>query len=155
MAKFEDAIGPTLQHEGRYVNNPADPGGPTKYGITQADMPGVPISLISEQDAVEYYREHYWKPDFSQIENQDVANKIFDMGVNLGVGEAVRLLQRALGLNPVDGVFGPNTLAAVNNAGDAILGPYKQQLVQHYEAIVAAKPQEAVFLNGWLARANS
>jgi Glycosyl hydrolase 108 len=52
MARFEDAIGLTLQHEGEFVNDPADPGGATNFGIEQRDMPGVDIRSISKQMAV-------------------------------------------------------------------------------------------------------
>lgn len=155
MARFEDAIGATLQHEGGFSNDPADPGGATMYGIEQRDMPDrVPISSISEQDAANYYHEHYWKPLYNEIVSQSVAAKIFDMGVNLGVGTAVKVLQVALGI-AVDGVFGPGTLAAVNNAGDALLPLYKQQLIQHYNVIAQAKPQLNKFLAGWVNRVNS
>ncbi len=37
MARFEKAIGTILEHEGGYVNDPADPGGETKYGISNTD----------------------------------------------------------------------------------------------------------------------
>jgi type VI secretion system secreted protein VgrG len=89
-----------------------------------------------------------------EIISQVVASKVFDMGVNMGIGTAVKILQKALGV-AVDGVFGSGTLAAVNAASDALLPAYKQALAAHYQSIVAAKPAEAKFLNGWLARANS
>lgn len=154
MARFEDVIGSTLQHEGGYVNNPADPGGETNFGITKRDHPDVDIRNLTVDGAKSIYREEYWKPWMGEILSQVVASKVFDMGVNMGIGTAVKILQKALGV-AVDGVFGPGTLAAVNNASDALLPAYKQALAAHYQAIVAAKPAEAKFLNGWLARANS
>jgi lysozyme family protein len=154
MAQFAEAVNHTLGFEGGYTNNPDDPGGATKYGIEQRDMPDVNIRDITPDQAVQYYSEHYWKPLYSQITSQLVANKLFDAGVNIGVGTAVKLLQRALQINE-DGVFGPNTLSATNIAGDGLLLMYKQVLTQHYQAIVAEKPTEAEFLAGWLHRANS
>lgn len=154
MAKFELAIPLTLEFEGGYTNDPADPGGATNFGITQADMPGVDMRTITVQQATAYYQEHYWKPLYNEIDSQAVANKLFDMGVNMGVGTAVRLLQTALAV-AIDGVFGPGTLAAANNAGDSLLAPYKVVLAKHYQNIVAAHPERVKFLAGWLRRANS
>jgi lysozyme family protein len=154
MAKFEDAIGLTLQHEGGYVHDVNDPGGETNFGISKRDHPDVNIKDLTVDQAKAIYRDGYWKPWMSEITSQVVANKVFDMGVNMGIGTAVKLLQRVLQVT-VDGIFGPGTLAAVNNAGDGLLDPYKQALVEHYQAIAAARPQMNRFLNGWIARANS
>lgn len=154
MSDFNLAIKQTLLFEGGFVDDPNDPGGATNFGITQKDLPGTDIRSLTEQQAVDYYREHYWKPLYSQIESQAVANKLFDMGVNLGVGTAVKLLQEALGV-PVDGSFGPNTLFATNEQGEAGLGAYKARLVEHYQSLVVRNPSLSKFLNGWLRRANS
>lgn len=155
MVDFNTAVQKTLLHEGGYVNNPNDSGGPTKYGITQADMPGVSIADITTEQAVAYYTEHYWKPLYSQITAQLVAEKIFDMGVLFGVGTAVGVLQLALGL-VVDHAFGPNTLAAVNQSdASALLSTYKANLVTHTFNIATANPKDRVFLKGWANRINS
>lgn len=154
MADFKISVAKTLVHEGGYVNNPDDKGGPTNFGITQADMPGVDMRTITPEQATEYYREHYWKDLYSQIESQDVADKLFDMGVLTGIGEAVKLLQRTLRI-VADGVFGPGTLTAVNQIGDGVLEDYKATLRAHYEAIVAAHPVDVEFIDGWENRVNS
>jgi lysozyme family protein len=154
MADFKTSVAKTLVHEGGYVNNPDDKGGPTNFGITQADMPGVDMRAITPEQAMEYYREHYWKDLYSQIDSQDVADKLFDMGVLTGVGEAVKLLQRSLSIT-ADGVFGHGTLTAVNQVGDSLLDDYRATLRAHYEAIVAAHPVDAEFIDGWENRVNS
>jgi lysozyme family protein len=154
MATFEEAVNNTLQWEGKYTWDPNDPGGETNWGISKRDHPNEDIKNMTVDRAKAIYREGYWKDLYGEISLQPVANKLFDMGVNMGVGTAVRILQFALGVT-VDGLFGVNTLAAVNNAGAALLAPYKQALVQHYQDIVARNPNEAKFLMGWLRRANS
>lgn len=156
MADFKLAVQKTLIHEGGYVNNPNDKGGPTKYGITQADMPGVDIESITPDQATAYYAEHYWKPLYSQINNQLLAEKLFDMGVLLGVGTAVRLLQISMQprVNIVsDGTFGPNTLNATNLIGD--LDEYKKTLAQHAIYVATKNPQDVEFLRGWTTRIDS
>ena len=69
-----------------------------------------------------------------------------------GVGTAIRLLQETLDV-PVDGVFGPETLLATNEAGDALLNSYKQKLLNHYHDLVSVNPTLAKFWPGWYRRA--
>lgn len=159
MADFSVAVQKTLVNEGGYVNNPLDRGGPTKYGVTQADMPGVDIEQITPDQAAEYFREHYWKDLYSQITSQPVADKLFDMGVLFGVGTAVRLLQSVLASAfpiDVDGIFGIETLGALEQADEeSLLNVYKQHLVAYTLKIVANKPDQRVFVAGWGRRINS
>lgn len=153
MADFNLAVQKTLVHEGGYVNNPNDKGGPTKYGITQADMPGVNMATITPQQATAYYQEHYWKSLYSQITDQAIAEKLFDMGVLFGVGTAVKLLQLSLstGITVVqDGAFGPNTLARLNDQGD--LNKYRTVLYNHVMDVINRNPQDAEFVTGWTNR---
>lgn len=157
MADFNQAVQKTLVHEGGYVDNKNDKGGPTKYGITQADMPGVDISGISAAQAVEYYREHYWKDLYSQINDQSIAEKLFDMGVLFGVGTAVKLLQITIAKDisiVSDDNFGPQTLADVNQE-TALLPAYRATLLNHCMNIVNVNPGDAVFVQGWVNRINS
>lgn len=155
MADLKIAIALTLVHEGGYVNNPADPGGATNMGITQADMPGQNMKELTQDQAVAYYSEHFWKPLYSQIQNQPVANKLFDLGVLFGVGTAVGILQTVLQLT-VDHSFGPDTLSHVNQADPiSLLQIYKTALVTHALAVAAANPAERIFVAGWIRRINS
>lgn len=157
---IELAISKTLVHEGGFVDDPADPGGATKYGITQKDLPGEDISAITEQQAIDYYKQHYVKELYSQIESQAVGEKIFDMGVLDGVGTVIHVLQAVLKPSfpdvTIDGDFGPVTLSAVNQSDDAsLLQAYKSALVARAIQIVTAKPGEKKFFAGWVARINS
>lgn len=156
MADFKIAVQKTLVHEGGYVNNPHDKGGPTKYGITQADMPGVSIKDITPEQAVEYYAANYWKDLYAQINDQPLAEKLFDMGVLFGVKTAVKLLQismqHEIGLVS-DGSFGPNTLAAVNTSAN--LADYRTTLLSHCINVVNNNPNDSVFVQGWINRISS
>jgi len=158
MADFNQAIQKTLVHEGGYVNNPHDKGGPTKYGITQKDLPGVDITSITPEQAAAYYSENYWKSLYSQINSQLVAEKLFDMGVLFGVKTAVRLLQITMQneINIVsDGNFGPETLSDVNQESEDLLLRYRTALIQHVVNIVNHNPGDGIFVNGWVSRINS
>jgi len=157
MANPIESIALTLQNEGGFVNNSADKGHATKFGITQADLPGQNIRELTEAQATAYYQEHYVKPWMAEINSQVVLNKLFDFGVLLGVGTAVRLLQRALGYphSQQDGNFGPETLAAVNDAGDNLLSAYRRVLLAHFQWIVAQDPTQEVVLAGSTTRINA
>jgi lysozyme family protein len=159
MSDFKIAVLKTLKNEGGYVNDPADPGGATNYGIIQSDMPGVDMQTITQDQATQYYAQHYWKPLYSQIEDQEVADKLFDMGVLFGIGTAVKNLQQALANGfaiTIDGGFGPETLSALNQAdGPSLLGVYKTLLVTHAFAVATAKPETRKFIAGWGRRINS
>ena len=155
MANSQIAIALTIQNEGGFTDNAADPGGATKYGITQKDMPGVNIADITPAQATAYYMENFWKIHYSEIENQLVANKLFDMGVLFGISTVVQLLQGILKLTP-DGVFGPATLAVVNeHDAFSLLAAYKTVLVQHAIDIGSERPAERIFVVGWIRRVNS
>lgn len=155
MADFRTSILKTLVHEGGYVNNPNDPGGETKFGISKRQFPNLDIANLTEEQAVEIYREGYWKDGYSQISSQLIADKLFDLGVLFGVHTAVAILQTTLHV-AVDGVFGPHTLSAVEQADEAsLLASYKANLMTHAFNVATAKPEERIFLKGWGIRINS
>jgi lysozyme family protein len=154
MADPNIAIAATLIHEGGYVNNPSDPGHATNMGITQADLPGQDMKTLTVAQATQYYLQNYWKSLYSQILEQAVASKLFDMGVLFGVGTAVKILQGVLGFVS-DGIFGPISLAALNEHGDAVLPEYKEALLGHAADVVSRNPTLNEFLVGWNHRINS
>jgi lysozyme family protein len=154
MASFQIAVALTLQHEGGYVDNPADPGGATNMGVEQRDVPDIPIRTLTVEQATAFYSANYWKPFYSQINDQAGASKLFDMGVLFGITEAVEQIQRVLQIEP-DGDFGPETLCYVNEAGSGLLAAYKAAMLQRARAITEERPSEIIFLNGWMNRINS
>lgn len=157
MADPNQAIAITLKNEGGYVNNPADSGGPTKYGITSKDFFG-DISAITVEQATAFYLSKFWNPLYNSILSQDIANKLEDMGVLAGVGTAVKCLQRALNLpdNEITGFFGPITLSLINSTNSTILlAVYRHLLNTHFEAVVTTNPKDAIFLKGWENRVAS
>jgi len=157
MADINQSIALTLRNEGGFVDNPNDKGGATNMGIEQRDLPDINIRDLTIAQAVAYYQENYWKPWMTKIPSQAVCNKIFDMSVLLGIGAAVRLLQRALGFSTSaqDGNYGPETENAVNEAGEGVLAPYKTALAAHFQWIAQQNTSQKIFLDGWLRRVNS
>lgn len=104
-----------IDHEGGYVNDPDDPGGETKYGISKRAYPELDIANLTKDDAKTIYHRDYWKkvggPSIAEL-SPGVALVAFDHAVNAGVDAAVKILQSLAG-SKVDGVFGPNTNKAV------------------------------------------
>lgn len=113
---FDIAFERLIGHEGGYVNHPEDPGGETNWGVTlrtarEAGYTGSMRDLTRDQ-AKEIYRTAYWGRAQAEQYDGAIAFQVFDAAVNHGIGQAIRFLQRAVGVAD-DGVVGPVTLAAV------------------------------------------
>ena len=117
---FEDAVDRVLGHEGGYVNNPADPGGETNWGISKRAYPTVDIARLTRTEAVAIYRRDFWDRVGGNDLEGALAFQVFDFAVNSGVETAVRYLQRALGVAD-DGHWGPVSAKAAAAAGLAVV----------------------------------
>lgn len=116
---FDNAFQILLGHEGGYVDHPDDPGGKTKYGITEvvarANGYHGAIEDLPLDVAKRIYRARYW--DALRLDEMPAAIRYvaFDSAVNSGVGQAAKWLQRAVRVAD-DGKIGPQTMAAVARA---------------------------------------
>jgi lysozyme family protein len=173
-AVFSRAIDGVIGREGRYSADPADRGGATAWGITEAaarteSWTGAMADLPREV-AVGIYRRRYWSaPGLDRIAALDtaLAERLLDIGVNMGPPTGIRFLQRALNvLNrqgadfadiAVDGAFGPASEAAVasllrarGDDGSRVLRVMiaAQQAV-HYIEIAERDPTQEAFEFGW------
>lgn len=166
-----------IEREGGFVNNPADRGGPTCFGITEAVARahgyGGPMSLLPRSDAETIYRRLYWtRPRFDQVATRSsrIAAELFDTGANMGPGVATTFLQRALtALNRngqdypdliPDGRVGPTTLSALEaffkvrgrERGEVVLMRALEALQgERYLRLAEKRPANETFLYGWLA----
>lgn len=103
--------------EGGYVNDPRDPGGETKYGISKRSYPKVNIAELTLEEATEITHRDFWLKMRCDEMPEAIAAVTLDCGFNQGPSIAGRLLQKALRNVTVDGVIGPQTIAAVNAHG--------------------------------------
>ena len=128
---IEELIDELIDREGAYVGHPADKGGPTRFGITEAVARahgyGGAIAALPRDEAAAIYRRLFWlRPRFDEVAERcpRVAAALFDTGANMGPAVAATFLQRALtalnrggrdypDLTP-DGRIGPSTLAALD-----------------------------------------
>ncbi len=174
---IEQYLDELIKREGGYVNNPADRGGATKYGITQAvarengykgNMKDLPLDV-----AKAIYRKNYWTlPRFDQVNtlSSAVAEELLDTGVNCGTSFAKPLLQRALNLLnnqgkagyadlEVDGVYGSETLRALKTylakrgkEGEKVLVRVLNIMQgQRYIEICERNPSQEQFFYGWIS----
>jgi len=121
---FDDCIKKLLWHEGDYADHPDDPGGKTRFGITEAvareigyrgDMRELPLDL-----AKRIYKERFWNAVRADDLPPGVRYIVFDGAVNSGPRQSVVWLQRAVGVQD-DGVIGPMTLGAAYAVDEKIL----------------------------------
>ena len=166
-----------IDREGGYVDHPADRGGPTRYGITQAvaraegytgTMRDLPRHL-----AARLYRRRYWQaPNIDRVATRAplLAAELFDTGVNMGPAVAATFLQRVLNaLNRqqrdwadlvVDGNIGGQTLHALDTllatrgtSAEAVLIKAINALQgERYLHLAETRPANEAFLYGWLAQ---
>jgi lysozyme family protein len=166
-----------IDREGGYVDNPADKGGPTCFGITQAVARAHgyagPMQQLPREEAAAIYRRLYWlRPRLNEVAERSarLAAELFDTGVNMGPAVAVTFLQRALtALNRngkdypdlvPDGRIGPQTLAALDaflalrgkRGGETVLLRALEALQgERYLRLAERRPANEAFLYGWLA----
>lgn len=175
MAKFEIAEAITGRNEGGYANNPADTGGETYAGIARNYWPswqGWPLidrikvnfgrdaKTINKYAKIDpfiapaiskFYKQNFWDVNkLDQFNDQQLANTVYDFGVNSGTGRAAKYLQQVVGVS-ADGKIGPQTLAAVNKLEAKVTHEkYNRERESFYRSI--AKGNQLQFLKSWLSR---
>jgi lysozyme family protein len=158
-ADFTKVENNLLEDEGGIAQVTGDAGGLTKYGISQRSYPLLDIRNLTVQKAESIYKSDWWDANsLDEINSQDIANKIFLGMINLGVTVTIKASQRALcavgSTVAVDGDFGPETRAAVNDASQGwLLDRLRVELALVYTNIVENKSMDLKFLEGWLFRA--
>jgi lysozyme family protein len=166
-----------IDREGGFVDNPADQGGPTCFGITEAVARAQgyrgTMRRLPREEAASIYTQLYWlRPRFDEVAKRSVrvAAELLDTGVNMGPAVATTFLQRALtALNrngtdypdlAPDGRIGPTTLAALDafldlrgkSSGETVLLRALEALQgERYLRLAERRPANEAFLYGWLA----
>ena len=134
---FDTAVQIILDLEGRAqtTNDPTDPGGLTKFGISKRAHPDVDISDLTEEAAIVIYRTGYWNAVRCDEMPAFIRLALFDSAVNQGARQAVWCLQTALGVK-VDGVIGAQTLAAATAADSKkLLERFLSHRANHYMSL--------------------
>lgn len=188
--RFDRAFDFMIQNEGGYVNHPNDPGGATNYGVSlrtlkalgdedfdldeDGDIDADDIRAMSLADAKAFYHRYFWDNVrytdrngrecyvYESMYDEEVAIKIFDMSVNMGHKQAVKIVQRTINLDissvyhlSADGVIGEKTMTLLQQEDDTetFLRRLQSEFARFYYQLADKKPARAVFLLGWLRRA--
>lgn len=125
---------------GGYTNHPDDPGGETKYGISDARdglkdslmEKKIPIKDLTLQQAYQEYYEDYYVPSGASELEFPLAACVFDTAVNMGLGKAKRFLKECEGS----------------------WKKYLELRAINYSVLVDKNPSLSVFKKGWLNRIN-
>ncbi len=180
MQSVIDIAKEIVAREGGYVNDPDDPGGATKHGVTlktlqqlgvdltgDGRVSGADLRRLTPEKAAEIYVRHFFDETGIGGLPEAVQPSVFDMYVNAGAN-AVRILQRLLnqmghGL-AVDGAVGPKTCAAAEAAARVDPGlfadAYGIARRNYYYALADARPASRKYARrrdggkgGWIRRA--
>ncbi len=169
-----------VAREGGFVNDPDDPGGATKHGVTihtmrslgldldeDGDVDVADVRLVTPDLATDLFIEHYFKRPRIHLLPEPLQASVFDMQVNAG-SNAVRILQRLLrdmGLDiAVDGAIGPQTAraahAALAQAPDHLVDAYGIARRNYYYRLADRRPASRKYARrrdggkgGWIVRA--
>lgn len=165
MASFDTYYVKLKPIESGYANDPDDLGKETYCGISRVHNPnwaGWPFvdraklkkgQILPELETLvkTFYKQRFWTPVFaSLINSQSIAEIIVDWKINGGLN--IEQIQNFVGANP-DGKLGTDTITAINSVDQKTLFEnIKKARKKHYDAIVAAKPEQKKFLKGWYNR---
>ncbi|MFI0396996.1 holin-associated N-acetylmuramidase [Paracoccus jiaweipingae] len=180
MLSVEDIAAQIVAREGGYVDDPDDPGGATKYGVTIGTMRRLGLDLtgdgqvgkadvkaLTQAQARQIFLQHYFRRPGLDRMPAALQPGLFDMYVNAGAN-AVKILQRMvsrMGFDARDdGVIGPRTIAAVQAAAraapDHIADAYGIERRNYYYRLADARPASRKYARrrdggkgGWITRA--
>ena len=172
MADFTPSFLHTINAEGGYVHDPDDPGGETYKGIARSRNSGwsgwadidrlkkqknFPRNLEADSDLQEkvkaLYKSNYWdKVKGDEINDQDIAESIYDFAVNAGPRTSVKLAQIAV-QTVADGVIGPKTLEQLNSIDKrTFLAVFALAKIQRYVEICEKRTTSRKYFFGWTRR---
>lgn len=157
-----------MTREGGFVDDPVDPGGATKYGITAGTLGNwrgwtrpatrAEVEALTRVEAKAIYIARYIEqPGFTPENIPDLKLRValIDDGVNAGPTQAVKRLQRVVGALP-DGVLGPKTIEVLKvHSPEWVRVQVVKARCVHYAEIVRSRPTQSRFIVGWISRALS
>jgi len=154
--KFTECVKIVLKHEGgaKITRDKDDPGGVTKYGISKKTFAQYDIENLSEEDAIDIYKRHFWTPSKAEKLPAELRLDYFDMAVNMGQGRAVKILQQTVNASrgdkiSVDGRIGPQTIRASKRISLMRLRAYR---ILYYSKLIAKNPTLEKYYYGWFRR---
>lgn len=171
--RFERALAQVMAHEGGFIDDPADHGQTTNWGISLRFLSKLPegdldqdgdideqyIRQLTRAQAAEIYRTHWWERYRYETLPEPIGAKVFDLAVNMGPRPAHRLLQRAAracGESLLeDGILGPKSRQVCELLAPtaALLAALRSEAAGYYRMLCTQHPHLRKFRRGWLRRA--
>lgn len=177
---WPQAAGFVRKWEGGYVDDPADPGGVTNYGVSlrwlrdvgldvdhDGDVDADDVRALTPELSLDLFRQRFWNAMYLDEIPGLPAVAVFDAAVNCGLARSARLAQQCCNFYPglqlvEDGNFGPVTRARIESIcaeGQGAEETFTARLLsareQFYRNLVQAKPTLGRFLRGWINRVNA
>lgn len=174
MTRVMEIAKEIVAREGGFVNDPADPGGATNFGVTIGTLRGLQpgatvadLKALTRQDAADIFVKYYYQRPKINLLPMPLQASVFDMYVNSG-RNAIEVLQQLLAKfeqpTTVDGALGPNTAAAVkavyDKAGKYLTDAYAIARRNYYFNLADLRPgmrkyavTKAGGKGGWIKRA--
>lgn len=181
MADFKTAYQKTSIAEGGYANDRRDNGGETWKGISRNNeinwigwdiidhykkLPNFPANLKAstelEKAVQSVYKTNYWNAlNLDLIQEQRMANELYDTAVNMGTGRSGMFFQQVLNVSSStqlikDGKIGPKTIAVFNTLSSSdkymVWKLFNCLQGEKYISICEANPSQKVFLRSWASR---
>jgi lysozyme family protein len=157
-----------LQFEGGFVNNAADHGGPTNFGITAATLGSArklgrvatvdEVRNLPRNEAAAIYKASYLTgPGFDNIQNVSTRLVLVDTGVLHGTGRSIAYLRQCLGMpatpKPMTQLNEEMTQAVTKRPDPGQLAGHLLSLrLKSYTSIVAKDRTQLQFMGGWVNR---
>lgn len=145
MNNFKLAMGFISQWEwgnrkdGGYTNDPIDPGGETKFGISKKSHPDIDIKSLTLIESEEIYLREYWIPCGCDNLDWPLAMSVFDAAINCGQGRAKAWLAKS---------------GSAERESRKTATLFNQERIAYYNGLVAKKPSLNKYIKGWLNRVN-
>ena len=174
MHDIEKITAEIVRREGGFVNDPDDPGGATKYGVTihtlralRGSATVADVKALTEAEAVAIFKGQYFERPKINQRPIPLQALVYDMQVNAGAN-AIKILQRLtaeFGVKlSVDGVLGPNSIGAIDRihrkAGAQFVDAYGIARRNYYFRIGDRRPASRKYCvtrkggkGGWITRA--
>lgn len=161
VSRFDECMAFVAKWEKGKVDHPADPGGRTNNGVTQANFnaylkrlgkPERDVFTMTEEEEKDIFFTDYWLKAHCDKLPEPLDLIQFDTAVQRGPFKARQMLQRALGIMD-DGIIGPQTMAAVSKSNPKVVASkYRMARKDHYLRRVTEDYKQRAFLAGWLNR---
>lgn len=172
MENFLKALHKTLKWEGGLSNHSSDSGGITYRGVSlrflkaikydinkDGNIDELDVKNINDNVLLYIYKTYFWdKVKAEQINSFIIQSHLFDIAVNSGAKQAIKLIQKACNTFDcdlkVDGIIGNKTMTAINSIDSMLLNSsLGYERILFYNTIILKNPKYKVFEKGWMNRA--